>query len=234
MKNLDIKKMVIGAALLVVAYIGWSTFIAPMADDRNDRAEQFNDATRTIELRNRAAQQVRSNEEEVMAQLAASQAALPAEPLQQEILAEISARWGAVGVEWESVTSGEPTTGPFAPNTGRSAPAPVERPDDKDPAFAGSSVESDEEREAAAEAEAVAARASQLVPYDLNLQVTATDEAQLAAALQELRDMDRIVVVDTISVSFPFIDGGDQGVEASIIARYFAFEAGLPAPIPEL
>lgn len=235
MKNLDIKKMLIGAAVLIVGYIGWSTFVAPMADERNDRADQFSEATRTIGLRNRAAAQVKANQDEIEAELAATKTALPAEPLQQEILAEISTRWGAVGVEWESVSSGEPTAGPFAPNTKKSSSERTRSSgEDTRPAFAGTSAETDEEREAAAEAEAAAARASTLIPYDLSLQVSATDEAQFAAAMKELRDMDRIVVIDTIGLSFPFGEGEVRGVEASITARYFAFEPGLPASIPQL
>lgn len=225
-------KQLIGAGIaLFVLFLIWDGFVSPMAQDRNDRADKFSQAASQVERRNTQAKTVRSKVDEVEAELAEAQTALPPQPLQQDVFAEISERLGSVGVRWESVSNDEPRDGPFSSSRNQPARRRTANTGSNGPAAAGSSGPTAEEREAEAAAAEAAGRASALTTYPITLRITADSVDQLAAGLAELREMERTVVVDQIRVQYPQPDS-DTPVQANVLARYFAFEPGQPDPIP--
>lgn len=218
------KRYLMIVAVFVVAYIGFDTFIQPMANDRNASATRYDEAAQTINNRATLANRVRSNADNIELEIETNRAKIPETALQQEVLREITERWAPIGITWESVSSDAPSTGPFAP-LGRATEV-VHVADDSGPA-AANEVETDDEKAARLADEELAARQSVRTTYPLSLRIKSPDAFQLSAALNELRAMDRTLVVDNVQVRY-----GSE-LELSITARYFAFEVGSPEPIPQ-
>lgn len=206
---MNFKKILWALGALVLVYMGKSVLVDPRVSDYNDEADGFESAAAALNQRVAAAQAVQANLEQFEADLASYKIALPNEPDIDFALADLRQVFETSGLLWTSFAPTEPP-----------APEPATP-------FQPEIVDGSQEAVAATSRAPVVETVVVNAPVEMKASITAKgDMASVARALTHLRSMDRLAIVDSVSVSGP-----PNALTVAFEVRFFMYDPGLPDPV---